>query len=149
MIYAVYGYPWFQRKYGAKVSCRVGLTATAPFVLLIPIAHYFSWSVAAAQLMLCVILGFKSMGASNAFSGSMILVNNASPRHALGKVNGAGQMVASFVRAIGPAMAGIVWGSTTQLHTPGKQFFPFAFVSVVSLLTQLVYVFVKLPVSDK
>ena len=149
MIYAVYGYPWFQRTYGAKVSCRLGLIATAPFVLLIPIAHYFSWSVMAAQLTLCAILGFKSMGASNSFSGSMILVNNAAPRHALGKVNGAGQMVASFVRAIGPAMAGIIWGSTTQLQLPGKQFLPFAFVSVVALLTQLVYVFVKLPLSDR
>ena len=143
MAYAVYGYPWFQKKYGAKLSCRFGLIATAPFVLLIPVAHYFAWSVLASQLTLCAILGFKSMGATNAFSGSMILVNNAAPRHALGKVNGAGQMVASFVRAIGPAMAGVVWGFTTQLNLPQKQFLPFAFVSLVSLLTQFVYVFVK------
>lgn len=149
MVYAVYGYPWFQRTYGAKVSCRLGLIATAPFVLLIPIAHYFSWSVISAQLTLCAILAFKSMGASNSFSGSMIMVNNAAPRHALGKVNGAGQMVASFVRAIGPAMAGVIWGSTTQLDLPGKQFLPFAFVSVISILTQFAYVFVHLPSSDR
>ena len=149
MVYAVYGYPWFQRTYGAKVSCRLGLLATAPFVLLIPIAHYFSWSVISAQLTLCAILAFKSMGASNSFSGSMILVNNAAPRHSLGKVNGAGQMVASFVRAIGPAMAGVIWGSTTQLELPGKQFLPFAFVSVISFLTQFLYVFVHLPSSDR
>lgn len=149
MVYAVYGYPWFQRTYGAKVSCRLGLLATAPVVLLIPIAHYFSWSVVSAQLTLCAVLALKSSAASNSFSGSMILVNNAAPRHALGKVNGAGQMVASFVRAIGPAMAGVIWGSTTQMHLPGKQFLPFAFMTVVSFLTQFVYVFVQLPSSDR
>ncbi len=149
MWYAIYGYPWFQRNYGAGFSCRVGLLATAPTVLLIPVAHYASRSVLAAQVTLCLILGFKSMGAANAFSGSMILVNNASPKHAFGKVNGAGQMLASFVRAIGPAGAGLVWGSTTQLHLAGKQFMPFAFVTVVALLTQLLYLFVKLPVPDK
>ncbi|DBA90651.1 TPA: hypothetical protein ACH3X1_003874 [Trebouxia sp. C0004] len=149
MWYAVYGYPWFQRNYGAGFSCRVGLLVTAPTVLLIPVAHYFSWSVVAAQLALCLVLGLKSMGAANAFSGSMILVNNASPKHAFGKVNGCGQMVASFVRAIGPAGAGLVWGGTAQLQLAGKQFMPFALVTAVALLTQLLYVFVKLPVPDK
>ena len=48
----------------------------------------------------------------------MILVNNASPKHAFGKVNGCGQMVASFVRAKGPAGAGLVWGGTAQLAVP-------------------------------
>ena len=148
MWYAIYGYPWFQRNYGAGFSCRVGLLVTAPTVLLIPVAHYFSWSVVAAQLALCVILGLKSMGAANAFSGSMILVNNASPKHAFGKVNGCGQMVASFVRAIGPAGAGLVWGGTAQLQLAGKQFMPFAVVTAVALLTQLLYVFVKLPVQS-
>ncbi|KAL0030922.1 hypothetical protein WJX79_001406 [Trebouxia sp. C0005] len=149
MWYAVYGYPWFQRNYGAGFSCRVGLLVTAPTVLLIPVSHYFSWSVIAAQLALCLILGLKSMGAANAFSGSMILVNNASPKHAFGKVNGCGQMVASFVRAIGPAGAGLVWGGTAQLQLAGKHFMPFALVTAVALLTQLLYVFVKLPVLDK
>ena len=149
MWYAIYGYPWFQRNYGAGFSCRVGLLVTAPTVLLIPVAHYAAHSVVAAQVTLCLILGIKSMGAANAFSGSMILVNNASPKHAFGKVNGCGQMVASFVRAIGPAGAGVVWGSTSQLHFAGKQFLPFAFVTVVALLTQLLYVFLKMPVPDK
>ena len=147
MWYAVYGYPWFQRKFGAKFSCRVGLLATAPAVLLIPVAHYAFRSVILAQITLCLILGFKSMGAANSFSGSMIMVNNASPKHAFGKVNGCGQMFASFVRAIGPAGAGLVWGWTTQLQLPASQFLPFAFVAVVSVLTQFLYLFVDLPES--
>lgn len=149
MWYAVYGYPWFQRKYGAIISCRIGLLATAPFILLIPVAHYFSASVVAAQVVLCLVLSCKAMAATNSFSASMILVNNAAPMHALGKVNGTGQMLASFVRAVGPALAGAVWGSTASLGLPGSQFISFTLVAVIACLTQFVYVFVKLPTADR
>ena len=145
MGYAVYGYPPFQKKYGAITGCRIGLLATAPFVLLIPVAHFASSSIVAAQVVLCVVLGLKGMAATNSFSASMILVNNAAPRHALGKVNGTGQMLASFVRAVGPALAGVVWGSTTQLGVSGAQFISFAAVAVLAGLTQFLYVFLKMP----
>lgn len=145
MCYAVYGYPPFQKKYGAITGCRIGLLATAPFVLLIPVAHFASSSIVAAQVVLCVVLGFKGMAATNSFSASMILVNNAAPRHALGKVNGTGQMLASFVRAVGPALAGVVWGSTTQLGVSGSQFISFAAVAALAALTQFLYVFLKMP----
>ena len=149
MWYAMYGYPWFQRNYGAVISCRIGLLATAPFILLIPVAHYASASVAASQVVLCVVLACKAMAATNSFSASMILVNNAAPMHALGKVNGTGQMLASFVRAIGPALAGVVWGSTASLGLPGAQFISFSFVAALACLTQFVYVFLKMPMPDK
>ena len=149
MWYAVYGYPWFQKKYGAIICCRIGLLATAPFILLIPVAHYASASVVASQAVLCVVLACKAMAATNSFSASMILVNNAAPMHALGKVNGTGQMLASFVRAVGPALAGVVWGSTAQLGLPGSQFISFAFVAAIACLTQFVYVFLKLPSLDR
>lgn len=149
MWYAVYGYPWFQRTYGAIVSCRIGLVATAPCILLIPVAHYFSASVVASQVVLCIVLACKAMAATNSFSASMILVNNAAPMHALGKVNGTGQMLASFVRAVGPALAGVVWGSTASLGLAGSQFISFAFVAAIACLTQFVYVFLKMPTPDR
>ena len=95
------------------------------------------------------MLACKAMAATNSFSASMILVNNAAPMHALGKVNGTGQMLASFVRAVGPALAGVVWGSTAQLGLPGSQFISFAFVAALACLTQFVYVFLKMPSLDR
>lgn len=67
------------------------------------------------------------MAETTSFSSSLIVVNNAAPKHAMGKVNGTGQMLASFVRAVGPALAGVLWGGSMQLSFFGHQFLPFAF----------------------
>ena len=74
------------------------------------------------------------------------MVNSAAPKHAMGKVNGTGQMLASFVRAMGPALAGVLWGGSIQLSFFGHQFLPFAFSSVVALGTQFMYVVLKLEI---
>ncbi|DBB02074.1 TPA: hypothetical protein ACH3X1_000646 [Trebouxia sp. C0004] len=143
MLYAVLGYPKCLERYGAAMSCRLGLLATAPLILATPIAYYVSGSVLAAQLVLCLILGIRIMAETNAFSSSLIMVKNAAPKHAIGKVNGSGQMLASLVRALGPALAGVLWGSSIQLNIPGHQFIPFAALSIVAAGTQFIYVVLK------
>ena len=146
MLYAVLGYPKCLERYGAAMSCRIGLLATAPFILVTPVAYYVSGSVVAAQLVLCLVLGIRIMAETNSFSSSLIMVNNAAPKHAIGKVNGSGQMLASLVRALGPALAGVLWGGSIQLNIPGHQFIPFAALSVVAAGTQFIYVVLKLPI---
>ncbi len=94
--------------------------------------------------MLCLILGIRVMAETNSFSSSLIMVNNAAPKHAIGKVNGSGQMLASLVGALGPA--GVLWGSSIQLNIPGHQFIPFAAWSTVAAGTQFIYVVLKLPI---
>ena len=145
MLYAVLGYPKCLERYGAAMSCRIGLLATAPLILVTPVAYYVSDSVVAAQLMLCLILGIRIMAETNSFSSSLIMVNTAAPKYAIGKVNGSGQMLASLVRALGPALAGVLWGSSLQLNFPGHQFIPFAALSIVAAGTQFIYVVLKLP----
>ena len=145
MLYAVLGYPKCLERYGAAMSCRIGLLATAPLILVTPVAYCVSSSVVAAQLVLCLILGIRIMAETNSFSSSLIMVNNAAPKHAIGKVNGSGQMLASLVRALGPALAGVLWGSSIQLNIPGHQFIPFAALSIVAAGTQFIYVVLKLP----
>lgn len=146
MLYAVLGYPKCLERYGAAMSCRLGLLVTAPLILVTPVAYYVSSSVVAAQLVLCLILGIRIMAETNSFSSSLIMVNNAAPKHAIGKVNGSGQMLASLVRALGPALAGVLWGSSIQLNIPGHQFIPFAALSIVAAGTQFIYVVLKLPI---
>ncbi len=43
------------------------------------------------------------------FTPAMLLVNLAAPPKDLGSVNGVGQTVSSLVRAMGPALGGVLW----------------------------------------
>ena len=56
MLYAVLGCPKCLERCRAAMSCRLGFLATAPLVLVTPVAYYVSGSVVAAQLVLCLIL---------------------------------------------------------------------------------------------
>lgn len=66
-------------------------------------------------------------------------VNNAGPRSQLGAINGAGQAVAAFVRALGPALGGVLWGASLHLPVPGHQYFVFALVTGAMVLLQIIY----------
>ena len=71
--------------------------------------------------------------------GGPVQVNTAAPREHIGAINGAGQTLASLVRAIGPALGGVLWGGVTSLHWPGAQALPFLCVSVSLLCCQGIY----------
>lgn len=75
----------------------------------------------------------------SSFTSSMIMVNSAAPRNAMGAVNGFGQGMACFVRAAGPALGGLMWGLSTTVHFAGSQFLPFMCVAVGFLATQTLY----------
>ena len=142
MAWAVFVYPLCQQRFGTVSSVRAGLLAGCPLIMSIPVATLVGGNKLAAQLYLCLSLSLKNVAATHAFTSSMILVNHAG-RHALGPVNGAGQMLASFVRAIGPALAGVIWGFSLHLSLPGSQFVPFATAAIVALLNQFIYLLVS------
>ena len=82
--------------------------------------------------------------ATNAFTACLILVNAAAPKDALGAVNGAGQALASAVRALGPALGGLSWAWSLQLEPAlpawlPHQYLPFAVAAAMMLGTDLVY----------
>lgn len=95
------------------------------------------------------LLPFPTTG-TNAFTACLILVNTAAPKASLGAVNGAGQALASAVRALGPALGGLSWAWALQLapKLPAwlpHQFLPFAISAGMSLGTTLVYAGLALP----
>lgn len=61
------------------------------------------------------------LAAQNSFSSSMIMINMCSPPKAIGAVHGAGQAMASFVRSVGPAVAGVMWGWSAAATFPFHQ----------------------------
>lgn len=75
----------------------------------------------------------------------MVIVNLVAPREAMGSVNGVGQTSAAAVRALGPALAGILWSTSLGLTTPGHQFLPFTVAAVAAVVTQVLYLFLRMP----
>ena len=102
------GYKWLQNQVGTRRTCILGLWMTTGVVLLFPLA-----SVVPSQTLGAVIfwagMGLKSISGSNAFTSCLVLVNLAAPKESLGQVNGAGQTLASGVRALGPWLGGMLW----------------------------------------
>ncbi len=124
------GYKWLQQLVGTKHTCVIGLWMTIGVVLLFPLASVIPMARVGA-VVFWVGMGLKSVSGSNAFTSCLVLVNLAAPKESLGQVNGAGQTLASAVRALGPWLGGILWSLSLvvfkSLGIPsGHQWVPFA-----------------------
>ena len=139
ILWSQLGYFKLQKRVGTLRAAQCGLAGMAPFCV----------SLAAPSLLppgfprsasFSLLLVLRSCFANNAFTSSMVLVNEAAPRESIGLVNGAGQTLASFVRAVGPALGGGLWGfASTSLRPPLGQFLPFFLVSLGLVASSFVY----------
>lgn len=139
ILWSQLGYFRLQKKVGTLRAARCGLAGMAPFCVLLAAPSLLP-AGAPRAVALSVLLILRSCFANNAFTSSMVLVNEAAPRESIGLVNGAGQTLASFVRAVGPALGRGLWGfAATSLRPPLGQFLPFFLVSLGLLASSLVY----------
>ncbi|KAF2453136.1 major facilitator superfamily domain-containing protein [Lineolata rhizophorae] len=107
-------YPRIQARLGTLGVFRVALClfppvyAAAPYLALVrPAAGVARWMAIAAVLFVQVV------ARKFAIPSTVVLLTDAAPaRSVLGTVHGAGNMVSSLARAIGPAVGGLVlsWG---------------------------------------
>lgn len=148
MLWALFGFPRMLKRFGPVSTCRSGLLGTPPFALLYPLASLVAGHMVPAQVFMFLAMGLRGIASTNAFTACIILVNQSAPQGTLGAVNGAGQTLASFVRALAPALGGLSWGWSTALKVPGHQFLPFGFMALVALGTLLVYRGFQLPESE-
>eukprot|EP00884_Botryococcus_braunii_P022703 jgi/Botrbrau1/9116/Bobra.0305s0020.1 len=144
MAWALVGYPRMQAYLGPTGMIKFGLLFTAPMSLAIPASSLFASQELAAKVALTVALCLKNVGQNNSFSSSSILVNLMAPPQQVGAINGASQTLASFVRAVGPALGGYVWAFSLSWGI-GHQFFPFAMASFVAVLGSLLYYGLEIP----
>ncbi|KAI9240589.1 MAG: hypothetical protein BYD32DRAFT_407906 [Podila humilis] len=75
----------------------------------------------------CSVLSYTSV---------MVMITNSSPPQLLGTVNGIGQTSASFMRALGPALGGILWAWSlgNKLSLPFNYFFVFFLMGTIAIL---------------
>ena len=78
-------------------------------------------------------LAFRRLAHVLTFTSINLVVANSAPRQQLAIVNSLGGMIASFIRGVGPILAGAVWSFSIR---PGHQF-PFDHFFVVLMLITL------------
>ena len=139
ILWSQLGYFPLQRRVGTLRAAQCGLAGMSPFCVLLAAPSLLPAGLPRAA-SLSSLLVLRSCFANNAFTSSMVLVNEAAPKGSIGLVNGAGQTLASAVRALGPALGGGLWGfASGSLRPPLGQFLPFFLVSVGLLASSLVY----------
>eukprot|EP01040_Poterioochromonas_malhamensis_P013269 gene13269-14574_t len=92
--------------------------------------------------LLLVLNILKNVFSCFSFTAVMIQVNHSAEEEYLGAVNGLGQSLAALARAIGPAIGGMLWSISTELH-----FIFLNFISVIFIFFLCGYVNRLLPPS--
>ncbi|KAK7747247.1 hypothetical protein SLS53_001500 [Cytospora paraplurivora] len=110
ILFQLYLFPRWQARIGTSGIFRVSLLmfpvvyAFAPFLSIIPEDTVWSW------IALAVVVWGQIMARTMAIPSTVILLTEAAPaKSVLGTVHGAGNMLASLSRAVGPAVGGWIY----------------------------------------
>lgn len=145
MLYSLLLYPKNQKRWGYRKCCKMGLLLSIPSSLILPFAHTFVQTPWATQACMFVGIAVRSIAKIMALSSSTIIINTVAPMKQIGSVNGASQTLNALARAIGPFIAGIVWGLCADSGVPGKQYIPFLGSIVGVVATDILYMYIVLP----
>ncbi|DBA77754.1 TPA: hypothetical protein ACH3X2_008445 [Trebouxia sp. C0005] len=145
MLYSLLLYPRNQKRWGYRKCCKMGLLLSIPSSLVLPFAHTFVQIPWATQACMFVGIAVRSIAKIMALSSSTIIINTVAPMKQIGSVNGASQTLNALARAIGPFIAGIVWGLCADSGVPGKQYIPFLGSIVGVVATDILYMYIVLP----
>lgn len=121
-----------QRTVTAGLSIMILVTAAYPWLSLI------AGNKALCIVTFCTLYSMQSLAVNFTFASGNVMVNEAGLRPHLkdqiGSINGAGHMIASSVRAVGPAFAGVLWSLVTASHLKLGVFVPFLLCTVCAFL---------------
>ncbi|KAK9841370.1 hypothetical protein WJX74_004626 [Apatococcus lobatus] len=143
-VWSIWGYPFLEAWLGGVTpTMRWNLAAAAVLTPLVPTASAFvPFGTTAVLLCLAVTLSFCRMIGNNMFSCASGLINLAAPKAQLGIVNAVGSLLAAGVRSVGPALGGLVWGSSIAI--PAHQYTVFCAMSLGLLSILLIYARVRI-----
>ena len=141
MFYTLFALPILARRSKLWLY-RVGVYYTLPGVFLWPLLGLLREDISrflsanflnvVLKFLLITVSVLKYMSGSASFTAIMLLVNKSAEDEHLGKVNGLGQCLGSLARSIGPALGGILWSFSTNIHF---LFVNFIIVFLLLLLT--------------
>ena len=131
---------FFQIFLFTKLVRRFGIVTLLPFALALnavvfpmhPIAHELAKRSKSLAWSVVIVLGFaRGMSGPIIMGGSSLILNNASPRRALGAVNGFSGTFSNAGRAIAPLLGGALVAMMVSMKssTPGRTVWPFVVIS--------------------
>ncbi len=112
VIYQLGVYPLLSRSFDAVTLYRCSIPIYFLIWIALPILTMF-WPVESLQtltwIFLIATLALRRFANVVAFTSINIIISNAAPQSKLGIVNGLGVMCASFLKSVGPILAGSLW----------------------------------------
>ncbi|KAG0322721.1 hypothetical protein BG000_002815 [Podila horticola] len=138
-------YPKLERRFSAVWLFRCAQLLYACVYLTFPMIRAFltdetepetGGQIARVRYTVLLVLVFKYVCSVLSYTSVMVMITNSSPPHLLGTVNGIGQTSASFMRAFGPALGGILWAwsLSNKLSFPFNYFFVFFLMGTIAIL---------------
>ncbi|CAO3567743.1 unnamed protein product [Mortierella alpina] len=138
-------YPKMERRFSAVLLFRVAQLMYACIYIAFPLIRAFAvdeddmetgGQIKRVRYLVMVGLVFKYVCSVFSYTSVMVMITNSSPAHLLGTVNGIGQTSASFMRAFGPALGGILWAwsLSNKLSFPFNYFFVFFLMGTIAIL---------------
>ena len=117
-----------------------------PVTVLYPFVSFMAAQEHVAMILMAMLGSIQNIAVNFTFASGNVLVNEAASKPELkaqiGSVNGAGHMLASAVRGIGPAVAGSLWSIITATDMAGGVFVPFAICFALAIATMQLYAFI-------
>ncbi|KAF9122271.1 hypothetical protein BGW39_009869 [Mortierella sp. 14UC] len=138
-------YPMLERRFSAVWLFRCAQLLYCCVYLSFPMIRAFAvdesdtetgGQLTSVRCLVLVGLVFKYLCSVFSYTSVMVMITNSSPAHLLGTVNGIGQTSASFMRAFGPALGGIIWAWSlgNKLSFPFNYFFVFFLMATIATL---------------
>ncbi|KAF9913037.1 hypothetical protein EC991_005905 [Linnemannia zychae] len=138
-------YPMLEKRFSAVWLFRCAQLLYCCVYLWFPMIRAFvvdesdtetGGQLSSVRCLVLVGLVFKYLCSVFSYTSVMVMITNSSPAHLLGTVNGIGQTSASFMRAFGPALGGIVWAWSlgNKLSFPFNYFFVFFLMATIATL---------------
>ncbi|KAJ3354201.1 hypothetical protein HDU91_005795 [Kappamyces sp. JEL0680] len=118
----------------------IGFPLISSVVRVTPSIDYLTWP------LLEVTLSFRFFLGTLCFTTVMLLVSDSAKPGQLGLVNGYGQMTASFMRTIGPSLAGslFAWSNQSGLAFPFDKHFIWGFLGLICVSCTIQSMFITL-----
>jgi len=134
LIYQLLLYPRVARKFGQVHALRYAFCLGLFYFFFFPLLQNVA-ELPLTLMWLSMILPLipRVMVYATMFTCSIILVSNSAKPNQRGSVNGVAQSVASFVRALGPLLGGLVWTWSVSISFSLHNHIPYVIVTLICI----------------
>lgn len=135
MVATLVFFPMVQRRLGTLTTYRL-VVLTYPLLYII-VPYLTLVPVSLRMPAIYAILVWKVTAQAFAFPSNNIMLANATPKRALGTFNGISSSAASFARALGPTLSGLLQAAGLGKHVLGLPWWVNALIAIIGSVISL------------